>query len=78
MTVTRPTREGQKGVDGIRKYIDISRKFFLRVVEKRESCTKGVGGKLEVGEAKCRAMQGGGLQTGNGSGNGEHLLDTAA
>ena len=56
MMVTGPTREGQTGVDGIRKHTDIPRKFFLRVVEKRESCTEGVGSELEVGEARCRAM----------------------
>ena len=43
MTAARPTREGQTGVDGIRKHIDISRKFFLQALEKNESCTEESG-----------------------------------
>lgn len=58
MTVARPTRKGQTGVDGIRKHIDISRKFFLHVLEENESCTEKAGGRWEVGEARCRTVRG--------------------
>lgn len=69
MMVARSTKEGQTGIDGIRKPIDISKKFFLHVVEKSESCT-GIRGWIKVRESRYRALQEEGPQTGNGNGSG--------
>lgn len=52
----RSTKEGQTGIDGIRKPIDILKKFFLHVLEKSESCT-GSRGWVKVRESRYRAMQ---------------------
>lgn len=68
MMAARSTKEGQTGIDGIRKPIDISKKFFLHVLEKSESCT-GSRGWVKVRESRYRAMQVGGPQTSNASGN---------
>lgn len=64
----RSTKEGQTGIDGIRKPIDILKKFFLHVLEKSEPST-GSRGWVKVRESRYRAMQVGGPRTGNGSDN---------
>ena len=35
LTAARPTKEGQTEVDEVRKHVDISKKFFLHVFEKK-------------------------------------------
>lgn len=47
------------------------------MLEKNESRIEGAGGGLKVGELRYRAMREGGPRTGNGIGNGQHLLDVA-
>lgn len=77
MTASRPTGEGQTGVEGMRKHLSISRKFFLHMLEKNESCIEGAGGGPKVGELRYGAMQEGGPRTSSGLGNGERLFDVA-